>query len=144
MQKSTLSCLIYQPSLAFPVLFCCLGVYLTFFSPHSFLSFVFTSQRVKPWKRLLIQGGCGVSVLGNNKILTGHAETSSSWCCFETGIDDFQSPFQLQLLHDFVVAISLSAEVNSQQLMAETSECLKAPEGLKVPSCLDLNTFETP
>lgn len=57
---------------------------------------------------------------------------------------NFQSPFQLQLLPDFVVTISLSAEVNSQQLMAEASECLKAPEGLRVLSCLDVNRFETP
>lgn len=59
-QNSTLKCLIYQFSLAFPTL----EVFGLFT--------LFSAQRVKHWKKLLIQGGCGTSVLGNNKILTRH------------------------------------------------------------------------
>lgn len=90
-----------------------------------FLLFVFTVQRVKHWKRSLIKGGCGVSVLGNNQILTRHGRkqppTAGAALRLEWIIST--SPFQFQPLHDFVVMISLSAEVNSQQLMAETSVC---------------------
>lgn len=112
----------------------------------SFLLFVFTSQRVKHWKRLLIPGGCGASVLGNNKILTGRGRKqpppTGAALRLEGIISKAPSNFSYCMI--FLVMVSLSAEVNSQQLMAETSECLKALEGLEEPTCLDVNRFETP